>query len=188
MISLIVATDLNGAIGIKGDNRLPWHCSEDMKYFKEKTTGKVVIMGENTWFSLPDKFRPLPDRKSIVLTDDINRLFKDDKFIEDQSENRPLAASNIHYSYLLAESFMKKNEKYGNEIIVMGGYSIYMQFLELGLIDKIYINVLNLEVDRPEEDLLFFPFSPEEPHSNWVRQMKMETPEMTAYIFQRKTK
>ena len=61
--ALIVAIADNNAIGVKGD--LPWHISEDLKYFKKKTKGHPVIMGRTTYFSLPR--RPLPNRKNIVL-------------------------------------------------------------------------------------------------------------------------
>ena len=60
---LIVAVADNNAIGVKGD--LPWHLSEDLKYFKRTTSGCPVIMGRTTYFSLP--FRPLKGRKNIVL-------------------------------------------------------------------------------------------------------------------------
>jgi len=60
---LIVAVADNWGIGVKGD--LPWHLSEDLKYFKETTNGCPVIMGRTTYFSLP--FRPLKGRKNIVL-------------------------------------------------------------------------------------------------------------------------
>ena len=60
---LIVAVADNWGIGIKGD--LPWHISEDLKYFRETTRGCPVIMGRTTYFSLP--FRPLKGRKNIVL-------------------------------------------------------------------------------------------------------------------------
>ena len=60
---LIVAVADDWAIGVKGG--LPWHLSEDLKYFKEKTKGFPVIMGRTTYFSLP--FRPLKGRKNIVL-------------------------------------------------------------------------------------------------------------------------
>ena len=63
MISLIVAKAANGAIG-KG-NRMPWHISGDLKYFK-RTTGHPVIMGYNTWLSLGG--RPLPGRRNIVVS------------------------------------------------------------------------------------------------------------------------
>lgn len=64
MISLIVAKAANGAIG-KG-NRMPWHISGDLKYFKRVTTGHPVIMGYNTWLSLGE--RPLPGRRNIVVS------------------------------------------------------------------------------------------------------------------------
>lgn len=64
MISLIVAKAANGAIG-KG-NRMPWHISGDLKYFKRVTIGHPVIMGYNTWLSLGG--RPLPGRRNIVVS------------------------------------------------------------------------------------------------------------------------
>ena len=60
---LIVAVADDLAIGVKGG--LPWHLSEDLKYFKEQTRGLPVIMGRTTYFSLP--IRPLPGRRNIVL-------------------------------------------------------------------------------------------------------------------------
>lgn len=62
-LSIIVATDLNGLIG--KDNTLPWHLPADLKYFKETTTGKTVIMGRKTFESIG---RPLPNRKNIVIS------------------------------------------------------------------------------------------------------------------------
>lgn len=49
-------------------NGLPWHLPEDMKHFREITKGGTVIMGRNTYLSLPDAFRPLPGRRNIVLS------------------------------------------------------------------------------------------------------------------------
>ena len=66
MISLIAAVASNRAIG-KG-NQLLWHLPEDMRYFRETTRGKPVIMGRRTWESLPDAFRPLPGRHNIVVS------------------------------------------------------------------------------------------------------------------------
>jgi dihydrofolate reductase len=59
----IVAVDRNGAIGKGGT--LPWHYSEDLKFFKEQTKGNVCVMGYRTWLSLK---RPLPGRLNVVLT------------------------------------------------------------------------------------------------------------------------
>jgi dihydrofolate reductase len=49
---------------------MPWHVPEDLAYFSEKTRGSVVIMGRRTWESFPDRFRPLPGRRNIVITRD----------------------------------------------------------------------------------------------------------------------
>jgi len=61
--ALIAAVASNGVIGV--DNRLPWRLSDDLKRFRELTTGHAVIMGRKTWESLP---RALPDRQNIVVT------------------------------------------------------------------------------------------------------------------------
>lgn len=70
---IIVATDLNRGIG--KNNTLPWRISQDLKYFKELTSTNnqpekqnAVIMGRKTWESIPDAFRPLPNRYNMVLT------------------------------------------------------------------------------------------------------------------------
>lgn len=67
--SIIAAVDQNRGIGI--NNQLPWRLPSDLKHFNEITVGNknnAVIMGLNTWKSLPEKFRPLPDRLNIVLS------------------------------------------------------------------------------------------------------------------------
>ena len=67
MISLIFAMDINNLIG--KDNDLPWHYSEDLKYFKAVTSGKKVVMGENTFFSIVNRIgKPLPNRENYVAT------------------------------------------------------------------------------------------------------------------------
>lgn len=63
-LKMIVATDKVGGIG--KDGKLPWHCPEDLKLFKKKTQGKIVIMGHNTLKSLPDG-KILPNRINVVL-------------------------------------------------------------------------------------------------------------------------
>ena len=64
MLSLVVARARNGAIG-RG-NTIPWHAPEDLAFFQRETTGGAVIMGRNTWESLP--FKPLKNRLNIVIT------------------------------------------------------------------------------------------------------------------------
>jgi dihydrofolate reductase len=64
MITLILAIADNGVIGRNG--AIPWRISDDLKRFKQLTTGKPVVMGRKTWDSLPKK--PLPERTNIVVT------------------------------------------------------------------------------------------------------------------------
>ena len=63
MKGILVAVSPEGIIG--KDNSIPWHYSADLKRFKNLTLGKTVIMGRNTWESLPVK--PLPERRNIVI-------------------------------------------------------------------------------------------------------------------------
>jgi dihydrofolate reductase len=67
-VSLIWAQARNGVIGAGG--ALPWYLPEDLKLFRERTTGSTVVMGRRTWESLPERFRPLPGRTNVVLTSD----------------------------------------------------------------------------------------------------------------------
>jgi dihydrofolate reductase len=64
MITLIAARARNGAIG--KDNTIPWHAPEDLKFFQRETLGGAIIMGRNTWESLP--FKPLKNRMNLVIT------------------------------------------------------------------------------------------------------------------------
>lgn len=70
---IVVAMDANRGIGIGG--KLPWNLPEDMRHFKEVTTRRedpskmnAVIMGRKTWDSIPEKFRPLPERINVVIS------------------------------------------------------------------------------------------------------------------------
>jgi dihydrofolate reductase len=65
-LALIAALDRHGAIGRGGG--LLWHESDDQKNFRRVTMGCPVIMGRKTWDSLPERFRPLPGRRNIVVT------------------------------------------------------------------------------------------------------------------------
>jgi dihydrofolate reductase len=65
-ISLVAAVARGGVIG--RDGALPWRLPEDARRFRELTTGHAVVMGRRTWDSLPDRFRPLPGRRNVVVT------------------------------------------------------------------------------------------------------------------------
>ena len=65
-LHMIYARARNGVIGKQG--QLPWHLPEDLAHFKRTTLGQPVVMGRVTWESLPEKFRPLPDRTNVVVS------------------------------------------------------------------------------------------------------------------------
>lgn len=105
----IVAVDLNWGIGCKGNllQRIP----EDMKFFKQMTLGKVVVMGRETFESLPGK-EPLKDRVNIVLSK--NENFKNEKLTICRS---------------LDELFQELKQYNLDDVIIIGGESIYTQLL-----------------------------------------------------------
>lgn len=110
-MNLIAAVDKNWAIGLR--NKLLVSIPMDMKFFRETTTGKVVVMGRKTLESFPNG-RPLKNRVNIVLTKDENYQVKDAVVLHD------------------IEELKKELEKYPSEdIYVIGGESIYRQLLDM---------------------------------------------------------
>ena len=65
-IGLVWAEADGGVIGAGGE--MPWHVPEDLAHFKAVTAGRPVVMGRKTWDSLPERFKPLPGRRTIVIT------------------------------------------------------------------------------------------------------------------------
>jgi dihydrofolate reductase len=105
----IVAVDLNWGIGCKG--KLLQRIPEDMKFFKEMTIGKVVVMGRETFESLPNQ-EPLKNRTNFVLSR--NKSFNNEKVIICRS---------------LDELFQKLEKHNSDDVFVIGGESIYTQLL-----------------------------------------------------------
>ncbi|HUS86414.1 MAG TPA: dihydrofolate reductase [Bacteroidales bacterium] len=128
MISIIAAVASNNAIGKNND--LLWHIPDDLKRFKRLTSGHCLVMGRNTWFSLP--VRPLPDRTHIVLTD-----------VPGESFEGSVSVSSI------SEALSKCPE--GKEIFVIGGGMMYRQFLDIA--DRLYITHVRKDFDADT----FFP-------------------------------
>lgn len=105
-LSMIVAKGENGVIG--KDNELIWDIPEDLKYFKEMTLGKTIVMGRKTYDSIG---RPLPGRNNVVVT-------RDASFMKEGVQ----VVSNIEEVL----SMLSASE----EVIVIGGDSIYKQFMK----------------------------------------------------------
>ena len=109
-MNTIVSVDKNWGIGFNND--LLFHVREDMLYFKSMTVGKVVVMGENTFYSLPNQ-KPLKDRINIVLSDKIG-----------------LQIDNVTVCNSLDE-LLQQLEQYNTEdVFIVGGQAIYKLMLE----------------------------------------------------------
>ena len=106
---IIAAMDMDRGIG--KDNALPWRLSGDMKHFARSTKGGTVIMGRKTWESLPDAYRPLKERRNIVLTRQDNYELPEGVF----------RASNLDEALEQADM---------QPIFVIGGASIYEQAIQ----------------------------------------------------------
>ncbi len=126
-ISIIAALGKNNVIGV--DNGLPWDLPADMNHFRKMTLNKPVIMGQKTFESIG---KPLPDRKNIILTLD-----------KDFRSEGCLLAYSIEEALSLVENV--------DEVMIIGGASIYKQFLSLA--DRMYLTF----IDGDFEGKVFFP-------------------------------
>lgn len=127
-ISIIVAIAQNNAIG--KNNGLLWHLPEDLKRFKKLTTGHTIVMGKKTFESLPNG--PLPNRRNIVITDILGEKI-----------------DGCEMAYSVEEAIEKCDTD--NENFIIGGGSVYRQFLPLA--DKLYITKVFKDFDAD----IFFP-------------------------------
>ena len=155
MLSIIVAVAKNNVIG--KDNQLIWHLPEDLKRFKEITSGHTIIMGRKTFESLG---RVLPNRKHIILCNDADLNINDENVTIVDDINR------------LGEYINKEEENF-----IIGGATIYK--LMLPKVDKLYITKINQEFDGD----VYFPEISEE---NWkiTQRVKGKKDEKNPYDYE----
>lgn len=126
-VSMIVAKGINNEIG--ADNKLLWHIPSDLKFFKETTMGKSIIMGRKTFESLP---KALPGRKNIVI-----------------SRNPDFSAPG---AVVVTDTEAALKESETEEVFIIGGASIYEAFFPLAT--RLYITEVNFSCDYAD---VFFP-------------------------------
>lgn len=154
MLSIIVAIAENYAIGKNGN--LLCHLPADLKHFKETTSGKTVLMGERTFFSLPK--HPLPNRRNVVLTDVTGKTFE-----------------GAESAYSIDELRVKvANEE---EAFVIGGGMVYRQMMPLA--DKLYITHIHHSWEDADT------FFPEIKAEEWtlISEERHEADEHNPYAF-----
>ena len=115
-IALVAAVARGGVIG--RDGGIPWRIPEDVAHFKELTTGHAVVMGRRTWDSLPDRFRPLPERRNVVVT-----------------RNADWHAEGAERAGSLDEALALLDDD--ERVFVIGGAEVYAQALPLA--DEIFL-------------------------------------------------
>lgn len=122
-VSIIVAYSKNRVIGNEQD--IPWYLREDMQFFKNRTTGKIVIMGRKTYESIPEKNRPFANRTTYVLT-------RNKSYVIDHPDVK------VFNDFNKALMVAKLTEP--GEIMIAGGAQIYEQAIEFT--DRIYATIL----------------------------------------------
>lgn len=142
---IIAAVASDFAIGVRGN--LPWHLSEDLRYFKRMTDGFPVIMGHKTFLSIG---RPLPGRMNIVLT---------------RSDGAELPEGTVAADSL-QKAFALAGASGAGKCFVIGGASVYREALASA--DKLYITRVFVEV--PEADTFF----PEISGADWEEESASE--------------
>jgi dihydrofolate reductase len=133
-VSLIVAMDSNRGIGKNND--LMWHLPADMNFFKEKTKNQIVVMGRKNYDSIPEKYRPLPNRLNVILTR--NKDFKADNCLVFNTFDDCLT------------HFEQENER---KVFIIGGGEIYKMALDSNFLNEMFITYVDGVFDADT----FFP-------------------------------
>ncbi len=121
--TLVAAVARNGVIG--RDGGIPWHLPEDMARFRVLTLGRTVVMGRRTWDSLPDRFRPLPGRRNVVVT-----------------RQEGWAAKGAESAASLEDALALAGDE---EVAVIGGAELYAAALPLA--DALELTELDVDVE-----------------------------------------
>ena len=122
-ITAILAMDSTRLIG--ASNKLPWHIPEDLKRFQQFTKWHIVVMGKNTYYSIPEWHRPLPNRRNIVITRELI------EWVE---------------CYPNIDAFLAAMEiEWVDECCVIGGAKLYDNFFDLGLVDTVELTLIDGE-------------------------------------------
>ena len=144
--SMIVSSSENGVIGKK--NNLLWYLPNDLKRFRELTTNKIIIMGKNTYLSLP---QALPNRINVVISNDEKFLKREEKL--EHSHTGIIKLKTIFDVFNFIYDFeVKKSENHEicslfdiNEFFIIGGSSIYKAFLPF--IKKLYLTTVHTNIE-----------------------------------------
>ncbi len=131
-VALVWAQARGGVIG--RDGTLPWNLPEDLAHFRELTRGCTVVMGRATWLSLPERFRPLPGRRNVVLS-------RDPHLVLDGAE----VTASLDAALALAPAPSGQDPDPAAVVWVIGGAQVYAAAIELA--DRLAVTEIDLDVD-----------------------------------------
>lgn len=165
--SIIACINDNLALGKDGE--LLYHLKSDLKNFKTMTTDNVVIMGRKTFESLPNQ-EPLKNRVNIIIT-------SNNDYNIDASFENTFIVHNIEEAIALCDAMFSEKECF-----VIGGSTIYQQFLDKGVVDVMYLTRVNGE----EEGDVYFPnvFETDEWKTFYQSYTQRQRTDETTYRFE----
>lgn len=161
-LSLVVAFD--NSLGIGLNNKLPWNIKNEMEFFKQYTSNReyknTVIMGYNTWKSIPEKYRPLKNRKNIIVTKNYSKIDRLYETHNDSTKVECYSSIDTMLNTLEKEQHSGCLTENGNKYYIIGGKQLY----ELFLLEPNYNRYLHsLCISRFHTTYncdTFFPFDP----------------------------
>lgn len=164
--ALIVAMDSERGIGKNND--LMWHLPKDMKFFKDTTHGQIVVMGRKNYDSIPEKYRPLPNRLNVVLT-----------------RNENFSAANCLVFHSLEECLAHFEDETERIVFIIGGGEIYRMALESDMLDEMYITHVH---HRYEAETFFPRFEEENWESHVIFEQEKDTQHEAAFTVKKYTR
>jgi dihydrofolate reductase len=158
MITLIAARAKNGAIG--KDNTIPWRAPEDLAFFQRETLGGALVMGRNTWDSLP--FKPLKGRLNLVVTSQ---------------------ADLAEHTFTSLEAALSEAQSQGYcRVYGMGGARVYRDLLPVAH----RLLITEVELDLPDADTFFPEFKESEWQCVGSRELRGADPRCVLYEYLRR--
>ena len=158
---MISACTANGVIG-RG-NTLPWHLPEDLKFFKQTTSGHAILMGLNTWNSLP--FKPLKNRKNFIFCREGTNVVIPDEYYENTS------VELVHD----IDKFLQRTDI--EDVFIIGGAFVYKLFIDK--VDELYLTIISEEIAGD----VYFPEFDETKFNKYVLSSGYNEKENIHYTF-----
>lgn len=166
-VSLIVAMDAKRGIGKNND--LMWHLPADMNFFKETTKNQIVVMGRRNYDSIPEKYRPLPNRLNVVLT-----------------RNKNFEAENCLVFNSLKDCLKHFENEEELKVFIIGGGEIYKMALDANCLDEMFITYVDGVFDA---DTFFPEFDENEWNSEIIGHKEIDEKHCCSfkiYLYKRK--